>query len=47
MAHLGAVREKQPIFDIMFEPLKQKLELLKSYGQEINDDVYDRLNALP
>jgi dynein heavy chain len=47
MAHLGAVREKQPIFDIMFEPLKQKLELLKSYGQEINDDVYERLNILP
>ena len=47
MAHLGAVREKQPIYDVMFEPLKQKLELLKSYGQEINDDVYDRLNALP
>ena len=47
MAHLGAVREKQPIYDVMFEPLKQKLELLKSYGQEINDDVYDRLNSLP
>ena len=47
MAHLGAVREKQPIYDSMFEPLKQKLELLKSYGQEINDDVYDRLNSLP
>ena len=47
MSHLGAVREKQPIFDVMFEPLKQKLELLKSYGQEINDDVYDRLNILP
>lgn len=47
MSHLGAVREKQPIYDMMFEPLKQKLELLKSYGQEINDDVYDRLNSLP
>ncbi|CAF2140297.1 unnamed protein product [Rotaria magnacalcarata] len=47
MGHLGAIREKQPIFDVMFEPLKQKLELLKSYGQEIHDDVYERLNALP
>jgi dynein heavy chain len=47
MAHLGAVREKQPTFDAMFEPIKQKLELLKSYGQEINDDIYERLNALP
>ena len=47
MAHLGAVREKQPTFDAMFEPLKQKLELLKSYGQEIHDDVYERLNVLP
>ncbi|CAF3393401.1 unnamed protein product [Rotaria sp. Silwood1] len=47
MAHLGAVREKLPMFDAMFEPLKQKLELLKTYGQEINDDVYERLNALP
>ncbi|CAF0885207.1 unnamed protein product, partial [Didymodactylos carnosus] len=47
MGHLGAVREKQPIFDMMFEPLKQKLELLKSYGQEISDDIYERLNVLP
>lgn len=47
MSHLGAVREKQPIYDVMFEPLKQKLELLKSYGQEIHDDVYDRLSTLP
>ena len=47
MGHLGAIREKQPVYDVMFEPLKQKLELLRSYGQEINDDVYDRLNALP
>ena len=47
MAHLGAVREKQPVYDVMFEPLKQKIELLKSYGQEINDDVYERLNVLP
>ena len=35
MSHLGAVREKQPTYDMM------------SYGQEINDDVYDRLNSLP
>jgi dynein heavy chain len=47
MAHLGAVREKQSTFDAMFEPMKQKLELLKSYGQEINDDIYERLHVLP
>ena len=47
MSHLGAIRDKLPIYDVMFEPLKQKLEFLKNYGQEINDDVYDRLNILP
>ena len=47
MGHLGAVREKTPTYDTMFEPIKKKIELLKTYGQEMTDDVYDQLQHLP
>ena len=45
MGHLGAVREKTAFFDNMFDPLKKKIELLKTYGQEVPDDVYERLQV--
>jgi dynein heavy chain, axonemal len=45
MAHLGAVREKINTYDNMFEPIKQKIELLKNYGQEVPDEVYDKLQV--
>ena len=45
MGHLGAVREKTAIYDNMFDPLKKKIELLKAYGQEVPDDVFDRLQV--
>jgi dynein heavy chain len=45
MGHLGDVREKMNQYDNMVEPLKQKIELLKSYGQEVPDDVYERLQV--
>jgi dynein heavy chain len=47
MGHLGQVREKTPVYDTMFEPIKNKIELLKAYGQEVPDDVYDKLQRLP
>ena len=45
MGHLGAVREKTAQYDNMFDPLKKKIELLKTYGQECPDDVYDKLQV--
>ena len=43
MGHLGAVREKTAQYDNLFDPMKKKIELLKSYGQECSDDVYEKL----
>jgi dynein heavy chain len=45
MGHLGAVREKTAQYDTMFDPIKKKIELLKAYGQECPDDVYDKLQV--
>ncbi|CAF0714705.1 unnamed protein product [Brachionus calyciflorus] len=47
MGHLGAVREKTATYDNMFDPIKKKIELLKAYGQEAPDDVYEKLQHLP
>lgn len=47
MGHLMAVKEKQPTYDNTFEPVKQKIELLKSFQVEVPDDVFDRLQELP
>lgn len=47
MGHLMAVKDRQPTTDNMFEPLKQTLELLKSFQQEMPDEVYDQLQELP
>ena len=45
MGYLGAVREKTAGYDNMFDPIKHKIELLKTYGQEVPDDVYDKLQV--
>ena len=45
MGHLGAVREKTAQYDGMFDPIKKKIELLKAYGQECPDDVYEKLQV--
>lgn len=47
MGHLGGVRSNTEKFDGMFDPIKKKIELLKSYGQEVPDDVYSKLTTLP
>ncbi|XP_006898632.1 PREDICTED: LOW QUALITY PROTEIN: dynein heavy chain 9, axonemal [Elephantulus edwardii] len=45
--HLMALKERQSTTDEMFEPLKQTIELLKTYEQELPDTVYKQLEELP
>lgn len=45
MGHLMAVKDKQPVADNMFEPLKETIELLKTYGQELPDEVHQQLQV--
>ncbi|XP_039595259.1 dynein heavy chain 9, axonemal [Polypterus senegalus] len=47
MGHLMAVKERQSNTDGMFEPLKHTIELLKTYEQELPDEVYKQLEELP
>ncbi|XP_070629208.1 dynein axonemal heavy chain 9 isoform X7 [Bos indicus] len=47
MGHLMALKERQSSTDDMFEPLKQTIELLKTYGQELPETVFEQLEELP
>ncbi|KAH0629591.1 hypothetical protein JD844_011790, partial [Phrynosoma platyrhinos] len=47
MGHLMAVKDRQTSTDEMFEPLKQTIELLKIYEQELPLEVYRQLEELP
>ncbi|XP_010071976.1 PREDICTED: dynein heavy chain 9, axonemal-like, partial [Pterocles gutturalis] len=47
MGHLLAIKERQGVTDAMFEPLKQTIELLKSYEQQLPEEVYKQLEELP
>ncbi|XP_071813348.1 dynein beta chain, ciliary-like isoform X2 [Apostichopus japonicus] len=47
MGHLLAVKERQSATDEMFEPLKQTIELLKTYDQEMSEEVHTQLQELP
>ncbi|XP_027968229.1 dynein heavy chain 17, axonemal [Eumetopias jubatus] len=47
MGHLMKVKEKQVATDNMFEPLKQTIELLKTYGEEILEETHLKLQELP
>ncbi|CAH2292037.1 dynein heavy chain 9, axonemal [Pelobates cultripes] len=47
MGHLMAVKERQTSTDELFEPLKQTIELLKVYEQDLPDEVYKQLEELP
>ncbi|XP_070790567.1 dynein axonemal heavy chain 9 [Pituophis catenifer annectens] len=47
MGQLMAVKDRQSNTDEMFEPLKQTIELLKNYEQELPGDVYRQLEELP
>ncbi|XP_061032339.1 dynein axonemal heavy chain 9 [Eubalaena glacialis] len=47
MGHLMALKERQSSTDEMFEPLKQTIELLKTYGQELPETLFRQLEELP
>ncbi|XP_061245817.1 dynein axonemal heavy chain 17 isoform X1 [Bos javanicus] len=47
MGHLMKVKERQTATDNMFEPLKQTIELLKSYGEEMPEETHVKLQELP
>ncbi|NXX93579.1 DYH9 protein, partial [Centropus bengalensis] len=47
MGHLQAVKERQGVTDAMFEPLKQTIELLRTYEQQLPEEVYKQLEELP
>lgn len=45
MYHLMAVKDRQASTDVMFEPLKETVELLSSYTQETPEDVLQQLEV--
>lgn len=45
MGHLMKVKERQVATDNMFEPLKQTIELLKTYGEEIPEETHVKLQV--
>lgn len=45
MGNLFAVKERQASTDEMFEPLKQTIELLKTYEQEMPEEVHLQLQV--
>ena len=47
MYHLSDIKDRASSTDGMFEPLKGMIELLKSYGQEVGEEVYEQLQSLP
>ncbi|XP_037666336.1 dynein heavy chain 17, axonemal [Choloepus didactylus] len=47
MGHLMKVKERQATTDTMFEPLKQTIELLKTYGEEMPEETHTKLQELP
>ncbi|XP_063095395.1 dynein axonemal heavy chain 11 isoform X2 [Cavia porcellus] len=47
MEHLLAVRSRQRATDELFEPLKETITLLESYGQKMPEQVHAQLEELP
>lgn len=45
MGHLMAVKDRQATTDVMFEPLKETIELLHSYDQVMSDEVHQQLEV--
>lgn len=45
MHHLLAVKDRQPTTDGMFEPLNQTIELLKTYQEDMPEQVYQQLEV--
>lgn len=47
MSHLVQVKERLNATNEMFEPLKNTIELLRTYNQEMPDEVHQQLEELP
>jgi dynein heavy chain len=47
MAHLAAIKQREQATDALFTPLKETIELLKSYNQELPEEVHQQLEILP
>ncbi|XP_036766314.2 dynein axonemal heavy chain 17 [Manis pentadactyla] len=47
MGHLMKVKERQMVTDNMFVPLKETIELLKTYGDEMPEEIHVKLQELP
>ncbi|KAM7035687.1 dynein axonemal heavy chain 17 [Acridotheres tristis] len=47
MGHLARVRERQEATDVMFEPLKETVALLKTYGDKMPEEIHLQLQKLP
>lgn len=45
MGHLARVRERQEATDSMFEPLKETVALLKTYGDKMPEEVHLQLQV--
>lgn len=45
MGHLLNVRDRAATTDEMFEPLKQTIDLLKSYDHEMSEEVHQQLQV--
>uniref|UniRef100_A0A8D2N608 Dynein axonemal heavy chain 17 n=1 Tax=Zonotrichia albicollis TaxID=44394 RepID=A0A8D2N608_ZONAL len=47
MGHLLAVKERHSATDAMFEPLKETIELLRAYEQQLPEEIHQQLEELP
>lgn len=47
MAHLAAIKQREQATDALFAPLKDTIELLKSYNQDLPEEVHQQLEVLP
>ncbi|XP_054026357.1 dynein axonemal heavy chain 17 [Dryobates pubescens] len=47
MGHLMRVKERQVVTDHMFEPLKETIALLSTYGDEMPEEIHMKLQDLP
>ncbi|OXB61088.1 hypothetical protein ASZ78_013651 [Callipepla squamata] len=47
MGHLLRVKDRQAATDGMFEPLKEIITLLSTYGEEMPEEVHQQLQELP
>ncbi|KAK4884824.1 hypothetical protein RN001_001095 [Aquatica leii] len=47
MGYLIKIRDRQAATDVMFEPIKEMMALLKEYGMEFAEEVYVKLQEVP